>query len=124
MAYDIVNSIRSKSTIYVTGTGATTIELNQLRANPTTETVSAAAITTVISSTNGTWTVKRGGASGTTVLELWGDHNINFAQQDITIANSSSSNIYVTNSGANGTLILQVTKTASYNVDPFTGQTI
>jgi hypothetical protein len=34
---------------------------------------------------------------------------------DIAIANTSTANIYVTNSGAGGTLILSLSKTATFN---------
>jgi hypothetical protein len=49
------------------------------------------------------------------VLEYFGENDLPLTQHDLSIANSSTSNIYVTNSGTGGTLILQVSKSASYN---------
>ena len=37
------------------------------------------------------------------------------SQYDITLANTPTANIFVTNTGSDGTLILQVTKTATYS---------
>jgi hypothetical protein len=120
---DITNSLRSKSTIRLTGDGTTTIYLANL-ASEANETVSSAAISVVISSTNGTWTVKRGadtaGAGGYTVLQLWGENYLPLTQSDIAISGNSTANIVCTNNGANGTLILQVTKEAQY-ATPLTG---
>lgn len=120
---DITNSLRSKSTIRLTGDGTTTIHLANLAVDAN-ESVSAAAIAVAISSTNGTWLVKRGadasGVGGYTVLQLWGENYLPLTQSDISIASNSTANIVCTNTGANGTLILQVTKSAAYT-EPLTG---
>jgi len=120
---DITNSLRSKSTIRLTGDGTTTIHLANL-ASDTNESVSAATIAVAITSTNGTWTIKRGadssGVGGYTVLQLVGENYLPLTQSDIAIGTNSSSNIVCTNSGSNGTLILQVTKSATY-AEPLTG---
>jgi hypothetical protein len=39
----------------------------------------------------------------------------------MSVGSNASSNIYVTNSGTDGTLILVVSKTATYSVDAETG---
>jgi hypothetical protein len=51
------------------------------------------------------------------VIDLTGGGNVDWplAQYDISIANNSSSNIFVTNSGTGGTLLLTVSKTATFD---------
>jgi hypothetical protein len=116
MPYEIINTLRARSVIRITGNTATRINLSQLSTNTTTETVSAASITYVNTSTDGKWSIYRGNdATGVLVLEYFGENDLPLTQHDLSIANSSTSNIYVTNSGTGGTLILQVSKSASYN---------
>jgi hypothetical protein len=122
MAYEIVNAQRSKSTITIVGNTATLITLSQLAkdpsASPATELITSATIGAVASSTDGFWRIYRGdNTSGTLVLELKDNNYLPFTQTDIAIANGSSSNIYVTNSGTGGTLVLQVSKTATFTTD-------
>ena len=118
MPYEIVNAKRSKSTITVVGNTATLIALSSLSTNTETETITSASIGAVASSTDGFWRVYRGNnASGTLVLELKDNNYLPFTQTDIAVANGATSNIYVTNSGTGGTLILQVSKTATYSTD-------
>jgi hypothetical protein len=122
MPYEIVNAQRSKSTITVVGNTATLITLSQLvknpSASPATEIITSASIGAVASSTDGFWRIYRGNnTSGTLVLELEGSNYLPFTQTDIAIANGATSNIYVTNSGTGGTLILQVSKTATFTTD-------
>lgn len=129
MTYEIVNSKRSKSTISVVGNTATLITLSQLSADasasPATEMISTASIGSVFSSTDGFWRIYRGdNASGALVLELEGNNYLPFLLSDISIANTPSANIYVTNSGTGGTLVMQLSKTANYSIDVDTGQAI
>ena len=117
MPYEIVNNKRSKSVIRVVGNTPTPINLTTLAAGSD-ETVTNASITHVTAQSDGAWKVYRGDStSGTLVLDLTGAGNTDWplSQYDISIANSSSSNIFVTNSGTGGTLILTVSKTATYN---------
>jgi hypothetical protein len=117
MPYEIVNNKRSKSVIRVVGNTATPINLSTLAAGSD-ETVTNASITHVTAQSDGAWKVYRGDStSGVLVIDLTGAGNTDWplAQYDIAIANSSSSNIFVTNSGTGGTLILTVSKTATYN---------
>jgi hypothetical protein len=117
MPYEIVNNKRSKSVIRVVGNTATTITLASLSSGAD-ETVTNASITHVMSQSDGAWKVYRGdNTSGELVLDLTGAGNCDWplAQYDIAIANSSSSNIHVTNSGAGGTIILVVNKIATYS---------
>lgn len=118
MPYEILNSIRSKSVIRLTGNTATRINIASLSTNTSIETVTGATIATVISSTDGFWKIYRGNdATGNLVLDLEGSNYLPFTQSDIAIANGASSNIYVTNSGTGGTLIIQLTKTATYSTN-------
>ena len=117
MSYEIVNNKRSKSVIRVVGNSATTITLASLSTGED-ETVTNASISHVMSQSDGAWKVYRGdNTSGELVLDLTGGGNCDWplAQYDIAIANSSSSNIHVTNSGAGGTLILVVSKVTTYS---------
>ena len=59
MAFDIVNSKRSKSVIRVTGNTATRINLNQLSVNTSIETITGASITHLTSSSDGKWIVSK-----------------------------------------------------------------
>lgn len=114
MSYEIINTLKSKSTIRVVGTGATAIALSELEKTEN-ETVTAAAITLALSSTDGVWSVYRGDDNtGELVLQIVGSAELSFTQHDISIANNSTSNFYLNNSGTYGTLILNVSKTASY----------
>lgn len=115
MTYEVKNQLRSKSVITVVGSGSQLITLSQLEADAR-ESVQSATITSVITSTDGIWTIRRGNdSSGTLVLDLVGNQELLLSQYDIAVSNGSASNIYVTNSGSNGTLILTVSKNATYS---------
>lgn len=123
MPFEIINSRRSKSVIRVTGNTATRIDLNQLSTNTQTEIITGASITHLTSSTDGQWIVYRGNdATGVPVLSLFGENDLPFATYDVSIANTPTANIYVTNSGTDGTLILVLSKSAVYTVDADTGE--
>ena len=119
MPHEIVNTLRSKSTIRVTGNTSTLISLAQLSSNTQLETVSSATIAHVSSNSDGTWKVYRGNdATGTLVLELNKNHTINLEDMGIgAIANTATSNVFVTNDGTVGTLLLVMSKTATYSRD-------
>ena len=125
MPYDIVNSNRSKSVVRVVGNTATLMTLSQLSSNVSNETITGASISQVFSTSDGTWNVYRGNdASGTLVMQLHGENVLPLSQSDIAVANNSTANIYVTNTGTVGTLIIQLSKTATYLRDVDTGQLI
>lgn len=118
MAYEILNSLRTRSVIRVTGNTATRINLSQLSANSSLETVNSASLTHVITATDGKWVIYRGNdASGPVLLSLFGTNDLPFSVYDVSFANGATSNIYVTNSGTDGTLIMQFTKVATYSTD-------
>ena len=117
MPYEIVTNKRSKSIVRIVGNTATTITLPALSAGAD-ETIVNASITHVMSQSDGAWKVYRGNdTNGTLILDLTGGGNCDWplVQYDISIANSSSSNIHVTNSGTGGTLILSLSKVTTYS---------
>ena len=118
MPYEILNSLRSRSVIRVTGNTATRINLTQVSANSSMETVNSASLTHVITATDGKWVIYRGNdASGPALLSLFGSNDLPLSVYDVALANGGTSNIYVTNSGTDGTLIMQFTKSTTYTVD-------
>ena len=126
MPTTITNSKRSKSVIRITGNTATRINLNQLSTNTTTELVANAEITHITTSSDGKWIVYRGNdATGEPVLTLFGENDIPFAQYDVSIAGANTgANLYFTNSGTDGTLVIILSKKATYTIDPDTGAVI
>lgn len=120
MPYEITNSKRSKSMVRIVGgitTANTLITLPSL-AKDATETVTNVAIAQSSGVTDGVWRIYRGNdTNGVLILELPAFSHYTFYEFDISIANNSSSNIYVQNSGTVGTLILQLSKTATYSTD-------
>jgi hypothetical protein len=121
MPYEIINSLRSRSVVRVVGNTDVTIKLTDLSVNTTVEDVTSASINHIISTSDGLVKIYRGdNATGTLVFESYGSCDLPLGQYDITIANSSTSNIFVTNAGSNGTVILSVTKQAVYPT-PLTG---
>jgi hypothetical protein len=116
MAHEIINSIRSKSTIRVVGNTATTITLAQLSANANVETVTEAAISQVSATTDGVWRIYRGdNTSGQLILELPNYAHFVLYEFDVSFSNTANANVHITNSGTAGTLIMQLAKTATYN---------
>lgn len=119
MPQEINNTLRSKSTIRVIGNTSTLVTLAQLSSNTQLETVTAASIAHVSVNGDSTWRVYRGNdQTGTLVLELNKNHTINLEDMGIgAIANSATSNVYITNDGTGGTLLMVMSKTATYNKD-------
>jgi len=118
MAYEIINTLRSRTVIRVTGNTATRINLTQFSANSSLETVNSASLTHVITTTDGKWVIYRGNdASGPVLLSLFGQNDLQLSVYDVSFANGATSNIYVTNSGTDGSLIMQFSKVATYSTD-------
>ena len=117
MPFEIINAVRAKSTIRVVGGVANThINLSALSAQ-TGETVTAAAIAQVSTSTNGIFRVYRGNSgAGNLILDLpSAATNLVLYEYDITFANNATSNIFVEHTGTAGTLVMQLAKTATYS---------
>lgn len=121
MEKEILNSVRAKSTIRLVGTGNTVITLSELSTNTVTETITAASIAQVSAVTNGIWKIYRGdNSSGTLIMEIPNYAHFVLYEFDVSFANSATSNVYVENTGANGTLIMQMAKTSTFT-PPLTG---
>lgn len=121
MAYEIINTLRARSVIRVVGNTDITVMLTDLSVNTSVEDVTSASINHVISTSDGVVKVYRGDdATGVLVFESYGSCDLPLAQYDISIANSSTSNLFITNAGTSGTVILSVTKKATY-AEPLTG---
>ena len=123
MAKEIINQKRSKSIIRVVGNTATRINLSELSTNTSVETIQTASITHVTTSGDGWVRIYRGNdATGALVLELYGSNDLPLSLYDIAISNTNSSNVYITNSSATGgTVLLVMTKYATFSVDADTG---
>lgn len=116
MPLEIINAVRAKSTIRLVGGAANThINLSDLSAQ-TGETVSAAAIAQVSTSTNGIFRIYRGNnAAGNLILELASAAtNLVLYEYDITFANNATQNVFIEHTGTAGTLVMQLAKTATY----------
>lgn len=126
MPTTITNSKRSKSIIRITGNTAVRVNLSELSTNTSTELINSAEISHITSSSDGKWIVYRGNdATGEPVMVLFGNNNIPLSQFEVTVGGANSSaNLYFTNSGTDGTLIVSLNKSATYTIDPISGQPI
>jgi hypothetical protein len=116
MPFEIINAVRAKSTIRVVGGVANThINLSALSAQ-TGETVTAAAIAQVSTSTNGIFRIYRGNSGASNlILELpSAATNLVLYEYDITFANNATQNVFIEHTGTAGTLVMQLAKTATY----------
>jgi len=120
MAFQVYNTLRGTSIITGCDSGSATITLNDLRANTTTETVSSADIRRVTWSTNGSITVSR---SGFPILALHNAGEMRFDESGYSIANNNTQSIVITVQ-TGGCLVMELSKTATYNVAPDTGFSI
>lgn len=122
MAFEILNAARSKSTIRVVGPSANVrINLNQLSTNTQNEIITSASINQLHWSTSGVIEIYRGNDStGTLVLQVFGEGSLPLSVFDISVANTSTANIFFVNTGA-GTALIGLTKQATYVREPDTG---
>jgi hypothetical protein len=120
MASKITNSTRGSSVIQVTGADTLTVNVASNLSTSATEIVTDAHIKTVCWSTNGSITIVRNSEK---VLELYGSGEMRLGDYGYSITSNSSSDIVIT-VASGGTLVLGVTKIATYTVDPYTGRTI
>lgn len=117
MAYEIINSLHSKSLIRVVGNTSIKIELTDLEASEE-ETVNGVVITQVTSTSDGVWKIYRGDdSSGVLMLELPNYSNFILHEFGAALANNSDQNLYITNTGSSGSLILLVKKDSKYSTD-------
>lgn len=120
MAYEIINTKRSRSVVRITGNTATAINLTALAVDSN-ETITGASLAHIITSTDGWIRIYRGdNTSGNLIVSLYQNNDLPLTQYDISLANTPSANLYITNSGTDGSVILSVTKSATY-ATPLTG---
>lgn len=120
MPFEITNSLRGASIVRAAGPGTYTITLNDLRKNPTTETITDASIRRIMWSTNGNISIVRNS------VEVASVHNageMRFDDYGYSVANNNTQSIVIT-IATGGTIIMELSKTATYNVDPTTGVTL
>lgn len=127
MAYEIVKGPKSRVMIRVNGaTSGLVINLANVAANAVVslsgavseETVTSATISRIFWSTanSGYWKISR---SSTSVLELGGSGFWNLVEAGMTVANTSTGNVGIDLVGTtNGSLVLELTKEATYSPDP------
>jgi hypothetical protein len=120
MAYEIINTTRGSSIIRVVDISTANFALTQFRGSPNTETVSAISIRKLNWSTNGSIEITRDGAQ---LFKLSGSGEMRLDDYATSVANTASGNLAV-QIFTGGCIVIEVSKTATYNVDPFTGQTI
>ena len=119
MPFELINSIRSPSIIRIEGTGTTTVALANLSVNAN-ETVTAANIKRINWSTNGNIQIVR---NSVPIASLHGTGEMRLDDYGHSVANTASGNLAV-QIFTGGCIVMEVSKTATYNVDPYTGQTI
>ena len=120
MPIEINNTLRGTSIIRVEGTGTYYINVSDLRANATTETVTAFDIKRLYWSTNGNISIVRNGNNIVT-LHTAGEMRVDDLGYVFSNNRTANANVIVT---TGGTLIMEVGKEATYNVDPYTGYPI
>jgi hypothetical protein len=121
MSYEIINTLRGPSIIRCVDPGTYTINLTDLRKNPTNEVVKSADIKRVTWSSNGHITVTR--AANTSLLALHNAGEMRFDDFAYAVSNTNTSNVVVT-IVTGGTIVLELSKNSTYNVDVYTGQSI
>jgi len=120
MPIEYNNTLRGTSVIRIEGIGTNYINLTDLRANTTTENVTAFDIKRIYWSTNGNIMIVRNGNNIVT-LHNTGEMRVDDLGYVFSNNRTSNANIIVT---TGGTLIMEIGKEATYNVDPYTGDVI
>ena len=117
---EILNTLRGTSIIRVADVGTITVALTDLRANAYTETVSEADIKRVYWSTNGAIRITR---NSIPILMLHSAGEMRLDDLGYSISNNNTQSITI-EVITGGSLVMEVSKRATYNVDPYTGDTI
>jgi hypothetical protein len=120
MPFEITNTLRGSSIVRAVDPGTYTVTLNDLRANATIETVTAADIRHVKWSTNGNIRIVR---NSIPLLALHSGGSMDFDEYGHSIANNNTQSIVI-EIVTGGTVVLELAKYATYNVDPYTGVSI
>jgi hypothetical protein len=120
MPLELTNSLRNHSIARATGPGTYTIALTDLRKNPTTETVASADIKRIVWSTNANISIVRNSVE---IATLHNSGEMRFDDWNHSIANNNNQSIVIT-IATGGTIVLELSKQSTFNVDPTTGATL
>ena len=111
--FEITNAVKNTSIIRVVDSGAVTIPIASLIKNTKHETVVTADIKKLMWSTNGNISIVRNSVN---LITLHNSGELSLNDISHSIANNNTSDIVITiNTG--GTVFLEVSKYATYNVD-------
>ena len=118
MAFEITNQLRSSSIIRVEGASTVNVNVSQLSTNTDLEIVQSANIKRIAWSTGGNIAIGRHGASNVliTLVTLFNSGQMNFDELGTSLANTNTGNVVVTIT-TSGTVLLEVSKTATYSTD-------
>ena len=118
MAFEITNQLRSSSIIRVEGASTVNVNVSQLSTNTALETVLSANIKRIAWSTGGSISIGRHAASNVliTLATLFNSGQMNFDELGTSLANNNTGNVVVT-IATSGTVLLEVSKTATYTTD-------
>ena len=117
MALEITNSLRGPSVVRCVEPGTYTISLASLAKNSVIETVTSADIKRATWSTNGAISVVR---NSITLLSLQNSGEMRFDELGYSVSNNSTQSIVI-NIVTGGTIVMDISKAATYNVAPDTG---
>ena len=115
MALEINNTVRSSSIIRVVDPGTYYVNVSDLSANSSLETVSSFDIKRVYWSTNGSINVVR---NGNVILTMHSAGEFRLDDLGYSIANNNTQSATIT-IVTGGTLIMEGSKTATYSSDPY-----
>lgn len=117
MPFEINNTIRNTSIVRVTEPGTYYVNVSELSANTSRETVSSFDIKRLYWSTNGNISIVR---NGVILLTLHSAGEMRLDDWGFSIANNNTSNANVVIT-TGGTLIMELSKQATYSTDPYAG---
>jgi hypothetical protein len=117
---EILNTLRGTSIIRVADVGSITVALTDLRANAYTETVTEADIKRLYWSTNGAIRITR---NSVPILMLHSAGEMRLDDLGYSISNNNTQSITI-EVITGGSIIMEISKRATYNVDPYTGYSI
>jgi len=117
MPIEINNTVRNSSVIRITDPGTYFVNVTELSANTSRETVSSFDIKRLYWSTNGNISIVR---NGNTILTLHSAGEMRLDDWGYVLANNNTSNANVI-IATGGTLIMEVSKQATYSTDPYAG---
>jgi hypothetical protein len=120
MAYEIINTTRGSSIVRVVDVSTANLALTQFRGDPTTETIGSISIRKLNWSTNGSIEITRDGVQ---LFKLSGSGEMRLDDYGGSVANTASGNLSV-QIFTGGCIVMEVSKKATYNVDPYSGQSL